>query len=341
MKNINKINAIGRLLAEARRRAGFASAAAAANAYGWSAVTVRAHERAARKISAIDAEKYALSFGLPVAALEDAEKAERELDKLLREPLPVPTTVQSDEHAGHRLKTVRLIRGFESVRAAADYFGFVQPTLIAHESGLNPMTRRNALGYAAAYGVSPEWLLSGRAPSGLGQPVEASMASVGDWESLDIRELRRLADVDGEKDTIGLRRLLRERNWVAGLGSDGDNIPEVSARQIGSDFSYEASESQRIWQLPKGLASSLTGSEAGTLVVLPLDYSHGGFAAGDRLFVDLTKRDRGSGGKFAYIVNGALRIVDESFGLSPFDLTQLLGQIVGAFTRLPTDRRSR
>jgi hypothetical protein len=332
---------IGRLLAEARRRAGFASAAAAANAYGWSDVTLRAHERAARKISAVDAEKYALAFGLPVAALEDAEKAERELDKLLREPVSIPTTIQSDDSAGRRLKIVRLVRGFESVRAAADYFGFVQPTLIAHESGSNPMTRRNALGYAAAYGVSPEWLLSGRAPSGLGPLVDASLASARDWESLDIRELRRLADVDGEKDTIGLRRLLRERQWVAGLGSDGDNIPEVSARHLGSEFSYEASESQRIWQLPKGLASSLIGSEVGALIVLPLDYSHGGFVAGDRLFVDLTKRDRGSGGKFAYIVNGTLRIVDESLESSPFDPTQLLGQIVGAFIRLLTNGRYR
>src|SRR5260370_42558205 len=138
MVNLTKINAMGRFLAEARRRAAFLSAAAAATAYGWSDVTLRAHDRAARKISAIDAEKYALAFRLPVAALEDAEKAERELERLLREPAPMPTAVRSDESAGRRLKIVRLIRGFESVRVAADYFVFLQPTLVAHESGTNP-----------------------------------------------------------------------------------------------------------------------------------------------------------------------------------------------------------
>jgi hypothetical protein len=332
MIKLNKIKAIGRLLAEARRRAGFLSAAAAATAYGWSDVTLRAHERAARKISAIDAEKYALAFRLPVAALEDAEKAERELERLLREPAPMPTAVRSDERAGRRLKIVRLIRGFESVRVAAEYFGFVQPTLVAHESGTNPVTRRSALGYAAAYGVSPEWLLRGLAPSGLGPLVDASLASAGDWESLDVRELRRLADVDGEKDTMGLRRLLRERQWAGVADSDGDNIPEVSARQLelGSDFNYEAS---KFWKLPTGLASSLIESEAGALVVLPLDFSHGGFAAGDRLFVDLTKRDLRSGGRFAYIVNGTLRVVDGSLDLSPHDPAHLLGKIVGVFSR--------
>lgn len=338
MNKISNINAIGRLLSEARRRAGFVSAAAAARSYGWSDVTLRAHERAARRISAVDAEKYSLAYGLPVDALEDAKKAERELDRLLREPVPTPSTVQSDEKAGRRLKIARLVRGFESMRAAADHFGFVQSTLIAHEAGSNLMTRRNALGYAAAYGVSPEWLLSGRAHSGLGPLVDASLASSQDWESLDIRELRRVADADGEQDTIGLRRLLRERQWAAGLSIDGDNIPEVSARHLRSEFGYEASEAQRIWQLPKGLASNLIGSEVGALIVVPLDYGHRGFAAGDRLFVDLTKRDPGSGGKFAYIVNGTLRIVDEMLETAPFDPAQLLGQIVGAFTQQITKR---
>jgi hypothetical protein len=203
------------------------------------------------------------------------------------------------------------------------------------------MSMRNALGYAAAYGVSPEWLLSGRARSGLGLLVDESLESSQDWESLDIRELRRLADTDAEQDTIGLRRLLQERQWTAGLSIDGDNIPEVSARHLGSEFGYEVSEGRRIWQLPKGLASNLIGSEVGALVVVPLDHSHRGFAAGDRLFIDLTKRDLGSGGKFAYIVNGTLRIVDETFERAPFDPAQMLGQIVGAFTQQLSNRHYR
>jgi hypothetical protein len=321
------------LLAEARRRSGFASAAAAATAYGWSDVTLRAHERGARKISSIDAEKYALAFGLPVASLEDTEKAERELERLRREPAPMPSAVRSDGSAGRRLRIVRLIRGFESVRAAADHFGFVQPTVVAHESGTNPVTRRSALGYAAAYGVSPEWLLRGLAASGLGPLVDASLASADDWENLDIRELRKLADVDGEKDTMGLRRLLRERQWAGVAESDGDNIPELSARQLelGAEFNFEAS---KFWKLPTGVATSLLESEAGALVVLPLELSQGRFSGGDRLFIDITKRDLRSNGTFAYIVNGTLRVVDASFDLSPYDPALLLGQVVGVFARL-------
>jgi hypothetical protein len=202
------------------------------------------------------------------------------------------------------------------VRAAADHFGFVQPTVVAHESGTNSVTRRSALGYAAAYGVSPEWLLRGLAAFGLGPLVDASLASADDWENLDIRELRKLADVDGEKDTMGLRRLLRERQWARVAESDGDNIPELSARQLelGAEFNFEAS---KFWKLQTGVPTSLIESEAGALVVLPLELSQGRFSGGDRLFIDITKRDLRSNGTFAYIVNGTLRVVDASFDLPP------------------------
>jgi hypothetical protein len=323
---------IANLLAEARRRAGFPTAAAAAAAYGWSDVTLRAHERGARRISPSDAEKYALAFGLPVEALEDSARASFELDRLRSRRSAAPTFAQSKEDVGRRLKIARLIRGFDTVRAAADEFGFAQPTLTAHEGGLNRVTERMSLTYAVAYGVMPAWLLQGIPPSGLGSRVDDLLAADPDGEGISMRELRRLVGTDAETDS--LNRLLRDARWSGAAGLDGDDVPELSARQIGSEPSCEGFESRRMWKLPKGLAKAMVGSEAGALVVVSVEFRQGGLEAGDRVFVDVIKRDIREGGKFAYLDEGRLRVHHHAVGSKPAsDRERLLGKVVGVFAR--------
>jgi transcriptional regulator with XRE-family HTH domain len=57
-----------------------------------------------------------------------------------------------------RLRQARLDRGFETAAAAADAFGWNRNTYASNENGNAPFSYRRAKEYAAAFGVSPDWL---------------------------------------------------------------------------------------------------------------------------------------------------------------------------------------
>lgn len=88
----------------------------------------------------------------------------QDADTLTREP------DQADElrTVADRLKWARERAGFSSPRKAANAFGWIQDTYRSHESGAR--SRRGlppevAARYARAFGVSAEWLLTGRVAS--------------------------------------------------------------------------------------------------------------------------------------------------------------------------------
>lgn len=63
---------------------------------------------------------------------------------------------------GKRLMLARERRGFADARAASGYFGWKYDTYIQHERGTRGLSRKGvAERYAAAYHVSPGWLLTG------------------------------------------------------------------------------------------------------------------------------------------------------------------------------------
>jgi transcriptional regulator with XRE-family HTH domain len=57
-----------------------------------------------------------------------------------------------------RLRQARIDRGHETAAAAADAFGWSRNTYAANENGNAPYSYRRAKAYAAAFGVSAEWL---------------------------------------------------------------------------------------------------------------------------------------------------------------------------------------
>src|SRR5258707_12322182 len=57
-----------------------------------------------------------------------------------------------------RLRQARIAKGFEPASAAADAFGWNRNTYVSNENGNAPFSYRRAKEYAAAFGVSPEWL---------------------------------------------------------------------------------------------------------------------------------------------------------------------------------------
>ena len=66
--------------------------------------------------------------------------------------------------AAQRLQIAREKRGFDSAKAAAEFFGWNYDTYIQHERGERGLTRA-AQRYAVAFKVSPGWLLTGEGRS--------------------------------------------------------------------------------------------------------------------------------------------------------------------------------
>ena len=71
-----------------------------------------------------------------------------------------------------RLRQARIDRGHETAAAAADAFGWSRNTYAANENGNAPYSYRRAKAYAAAFGVSAEWLYdaAGEARAGPSTP---------------------------------------------------------------------------------------------------------------------------------------------------------------------------
>lgn len=63
-----------------------------------------------------------------------------------------------------RLRQARIDKGFETAAAAADAFGWSRNTYASNENGNAPFSYRRAKEYAAAFGVSAEWLYDAAGP---------------------------------------------------------------------------------------------------------------------------------------------------------------------------------
>lgn len=63
-----------------------------------------------------------------------------------------------------RLRQARLDRGYETAASAADAHGWSRNTYASNENGNAPFSYRRAKEYAAAFGVSPEWLYDAAGP---------------------------------------------------------------------------------------------------------------------------------------------------------------------------------
>ncbi len=74
--------------------------------------------------------------------------------------------MRDGEERRKRLQEARLHAGYESARAAAqDHLDlFKESTYRSHENGTRPLNRVTALRYAQAFGVSGEWLYTGKGP---------------------------------------------------------------------------------------------------------------------------------------------------------------------------------
>jgi phage repressor protein C with HTH and peptisase S24 domain len=63
-----------------------------------------------------------------------------------------------------RLRQARIDRGYDTAASAADVHGWSRNTYASNENGNAPFSYRRAKEYAAAFGVSPEWLYDASGP---------------------------------------------------------------------------------------------------------------------------------------------------------------------------------
>lgn len=179
----------GNRLRRARIAKGFASAPAAASAFGWSLATYIAHEAGSRSWSGDQLQAYATALDVPeewlAAGRYPAGKAGLDRLRIIAEA-PVPEILerlaQLDSGQAYvpqwqRLRMARAAKGFSSASRAAAFFGWKSSTFAAHESGQNRLTAAAAQRYGAAFQVSPQWLLDGSQPSGLPETKDHPTAS--------------------------------------------------------------------------------------------------------------------------------------------------------------------
>ena len=161
-------------LQAARKSAGFETAAAAAAHFGWSVGRYRSHESGARKIPEDDFHVYAKAYKVSASQLRnpDPEVVERQLERALK-----ATEVPKLEIA-RRLRCARILRGLPSAAAASHELGVGTPAYLKHENGDNGIQREILEYYAHELGVSPDWLLTGKLPSGLGELVDPRIRSI-------------------------------------------------------------------------------------------------------------------------------------------------------------------
>ena len=82
---------------------------------------------------------------------------------------------------GDRLRALRKQAGFETAKDAAQKYGWNEGTYRGHEGGSREISRRAAIEYAEAFGVSVKWLLTGQEEktAGGGEPNETVNRGAG------------------------------------------------------------------------------------------------------------------------------------------------------------------
>ena len=121
--------------------------------------------------------------------------------------------------AAKRLEEARKGKGFESARAAAQYFGWTYDSYAQHESGLRGLTRA-ADRYAKAFGVSKAWLLTGEGDE---QAIQVPLVSWVSAGHLKRTEGVTMADVDRYVPIANLPR----GDWMA-LEVQGDSMNRIA-----------------------------------------------------------------------------------------------------------------
>jgi hypothetical protein len=174
LRQIDRELLVSRALYAARKAAGFETAASVAAHFGWTLGRYRSHESGARRIPTEDLIRYAKAFRVSADRLRNPDP--RAIEEWLEQVREKAEAARLD--VARRLKAARILRGYRSGVQAAQALGVAVPTYIKHEAGENGLSPDTAAFYASMLRVSKVWLQTGRAPSGLGEALDATIRRV-------------------------------------------------------------------------------------------------------------------------------------------------------------------
>lgn len=293
-------------LKTARIAAGFASAGAAATQHGWGVSLYQHQESGNRAFTASDVERFAAAFNVPARWIVTGEGAE---DRRLTETIQKASEERSRQSraSASRLRFCRLVRGFRSVASAAERFGLKRSTLSNHELGATDFSAEWASVYGLAFGVRPEWLVTGTMPSGLGAGVDSYLERVQLKDSEDAK-----AHADALRH-VGVSPVIADRAAIAqaleNLEAASRNgvplskrrppatvmIPEVplasfAAAEISVSVGKSLEEAKRrparTWGFPMDYLESALKADAHDLVVVAFGASSSPDTSGERYVVN-------------------------------------------------------
>lgn len=257
----------------ARKAAGFKSSREAAVRFGWHPGTYRAHEIAARYFDADTGHIYADAFGVARSWLMYGRGRGPLIDpvRAARFEIRKSAATQPSQDAAGRLRVARRLAGYRSVMDASTKIGVKRSTLSAHENGQNDLSREAALHYGKVFGVDPEWLLSGRMPSGLPVAAEAALTTLLSLH--DEPESRALPHFQGLQ-----REVPASPQWLepatsappSKLGPRGDRVSEYTSLALFRKLSgtKQGSAASGEWSFPEDYLVETLGCQRATAVVL-------------------------------------------------------------------------
>ncbi len=300
-------------LQAARKKAGFKSGRAAALHFGWSASTYCSHETASRFLQDETAKIYAAAFdvkvkwllraegeGPPVDSVRAAQfrnRIERKADWVKNDPAA---------SSGRRLRLARRLAGFRSTTAAAKATGLMRTTLSAHETGQNSVSDKMARLYGEAFGVSAQWLTTGKLPSGYAPEIERQLPSIidtyGESDKLAMASLGHL--LPSINPTSRVRKIVPPVRSAAQKKVKTDLVPEISGRHLFGHLesgSLADAPQEHVWSFPHRYVAEVLGGHLPATIIVALGSEVGGFDRADRIIVDTSARIAIAGETFVLV----------------------------------------
>lgn len=343
----------------ARIAAGYATARAAAQRFGWTESRYVSHENAKRGINEAACREYASAFSVSEEWLRDGRVGSSDDQKIHVDPLRLEqlrlrvedqsrTTGKSDDPRGRRLRLARRLAGFRTAAAGAVAAGVHRSTLNGAERGLLGFEMTKARTYAAVFGCEPGWLLTGDLPSGYPPAIESKLNQL--LEDHDRDEEDAASRLPPYKPALrGARTAKALRRGVAREASH----PSPPEYEIQGLVRLLTEPDQRVrpailpgWSMPRAFLETVLCADADgcVLIAVPKEVHAAdlAIAAGDRLIVDTSVVDIFSA-RYAVVHGGVLIVADarveegrrlaSEAAMRAQGMT-LIGQIVGVLTAL-------
>lgn len=279
-----------RALQALRLKAGFATAAAAAEKHGWSVSSYKSHESGTRVILDRHAEVYGPAYGVKPRQImhPDLRQVERWRDGAESEIRARRAEV------AERLTCARILAGYATPAAAAREARVAFSTYQKHERGQNSIVPGALELYAEVFGVRTRWLASGDMPSGLGLRIDSQVMDV--MKNPESFAALRSTHYRPREEKI---RRLRSAFGPGRPGISSVSIFEYDWHAIETSGGHLEDLNHRVWTLPLSFFAD-QAMDHRNLIVVAVTRSQPGVIRGERIFVSRNFAGQASAGYLTF-----------------------------------------